>query len=339
MQVENMRKPGREAAPRGTDGRAAGGSGPSGTDTPIPSGSRTLVPTIPRGSGTQGPTGPTTPGPTSLIGGGTTTPSANNDSGSTPSSINPTASGLKVSFAVNPLFAGKTPEQIERIRQKLTAGHTSAAAVTPATRCPGSSDKAAGPAAGKATKETGPATALTATDEAGQSRDLSLATECSRLRTTATAKLRSRSACARWLKEEGWPGLTALTALIFLFLYLVMVLVLHVTSIADVLVDEGGALLYVGVTPSSQVAMGILVSILLFRILRQFANLTCWRHKLHAKAIEYTKALPSRKRKRFVRSSTSTGSAVMEAPIYMIKTLCRMRQWQKVSSSGRSQPA
>eukprot|EP00947_MAST-08B_sp_MAST-8B-sp1_P003236 g3236.t1 len=37
-----------------------------------------------------------------------------------------------------------------------------------------------------------------------------------------------------------------------------MVLVLHVTSIADVLVDEGGALLYVGVTPSSQVAMGIL---------------------------------------------------------------------------------
>ena len=238
---------------------------------------------------------------------------------------------VELSYATNPLVDGKTPEQIDRIRRVLTGD--SATSISPARRGgqngskPEEADDGTAADDDAATADTGEA------DDESRTRSASLGTELSRIRTLHASRYHARSACVRWLAEEGLPGVVALVVLILLFLYLAVLLVIHVTSVADILVGEEDALTYIGVSAGSKVAVGILVSILLLRLGYQMCNLTCRRHKLHKKAIKYVNTLPSKGKTR-IRSRISTGSMVVHAPIIMTKKLYRIYQWQRVSIVG-----
>ena len=244
----------------------------------------------------------------------------------------PAGGEIELSYSANPLVDGKTPEQINTIRRVLTGDTTTGVSPAPRGQNGSEPDEADGDtAADAAAADTGEA------DNAPRTRSASLGTELSRLR-KSDSTYHGRNACVRWLVEEGLPGVVALVVLSFLFLYLAVLLVLHVTAVADMLVDEEDALTYIGVSTGSKVAVGVLVSILFIRLLRQCANLTCRRHKLHKKAIKYVNALPSKTSKTRLRSSTSTGSTIVHAPLNLAKKLHRIYQWQRVSMSCHRPP-
>eukprot|EP00947_MAST-08B_sp_MAST-8B-sp1_P003237 g3237.t1 len=99
--------------------------------------------------------------------------------------------------------------------------------------------------------------------------------------------------------------------------FLRVLLVIHATSVADILVGEEDALTYIGVSAGSKVAVGILVSILLLRLGYQMCNLTCRRHKLHKKAINLACAVPFAN-SNYVTMNDLTGQLLMLPRIFYL---------------------
>ena len=113
----------------------------------------------------------------------------------------------------------------------------------------------------------------------------------------ATAAKRSsrtrpkRSGCAAWCAEEGLPGVLAVVIVVLIFIYLFVIFLLHETPLTGYMVGERDALLYLGVYPTNQVFLAIILLILTGRLIRQVIYLTCWRKRLHKRAYKYLRQL------------------------------------------------
>ena len=92
--------------------------------------------------------------------------------------------------------------------------------------------------------------------------------------------------CCAYLREEGFSGFVVLVILGTSFIYLITILVVHLTSLTEVLVEEPDALSYLSITPAVQVVVAILGGMLLVRCIHVTAKVVCCRHYMQHKAIE-----------------------------------------------------
>ena len=92
--------------------------------------------------------------------------------------------------------------------------------------------------------------------------------------------------CCAYLREEGFSGFVVLVILGTSFIYLITILVVHLTSLCEVLVEEPAALSYLSITPAVQVVVAILGGILLMKCVHVTAKVVCCRHYMQHKAIE-----------------------------------------------------